>query len=122
MIFNNGSKRVAAAEKFLLWMTAAPQATAFSLATGDLPIRKSVEDSAGFLAKMDTALPGVDTFVSNLANVKQARPQTPSYPKVSSILGQMIVSVLLEEPARRCPGHRRAASQRGAGERLGILT
>ncbi len=95
VIFNNGSKRVAAAEKFLLWMTAAPQATAFSLATGDLPIRKSVEDSAGFLAKMDTALPGVDTFVSNLANVKQARPQTPSYPKVSSILGQMIVSVLL---------------------------
>ncbi|MFY9890812.1 MAG: ABC transporter substrate-binding protein [Streptosporangiaceae bacterium] len=95
VIFNNGSQRVAAAEKFLLWMTATPQATYFSLATGDLPIRKSVEDSAGFLTKMDQALPGVDTFVTNLGNVKQARPQIPTYPKVSTILGQMIVSVLL---------------------------
>ena len=73
MIFNNGAKRVAAAEKFLLWMTATPQATYFSLATGDLPIRQSVEDSPGFLQKMDKALPGVDTFVTNLGNVKQAQ-------------------------------------------------
>jgi multiple sugar transport system substrate-binding protein len=95
VIFNNGSKRVAAAEKFLLWLTAAPQATYFSLATGDLPIRQSVQDSSGFLQKMDQGLPGVDTFVTNLGNVKQARPQIPTYPKVSTILGQMIVSVLL---------------------------
>jgi multiple sugar transport system substrate-binding protein len=95
VIFNNGAKRVAAAEQFLLWMTAAPQATYFSLATGDLPIRQSVENSSGFLTKMDQALPGVDTFVTNLGNVKQARPQLPAYPKISTILGQMIVSVLL---------------------------
>ena len=95
VIFNNGSQRVAAAEKFLLWLTATPQATSFSLATGDLPIRQSVEQSAGFLQKMDQALPGVDTFVTNLGNVQQARPQIPTYPKVSTILGQMIVSVLL---------------------------
>jgi multiple sugar transport system substrate-binding protein len=95
VVFNNGSKRVAAAEKFLLWLTAAPQATYFSLHTGDLPIRQSVENSPGFLQKMDQALPGVDTFVTNLGNVKQARPQLPTYPKVSAILGQMIVSVLL---------------------------
>ncbi|HUB40774.1 MAG TPA: ABC transporter substrate-binding protein [Streptosporangiaceae bacterium] len=95
VIFNNGSKRVAAAEKFLIWMTATPQATYFSLHTGDLPIRQSVENSPQFLQKMDQALPGVDTFVSNLGNVKQARPQLPTYPKVSTILGQMIVSVLL---------------------------
>jgi len=95
VIFNNGSARVAAAEKFLLWLTATPQATYFSLHTGDLPIRRSVEDSPGFLQQMDKALPGVDTFVSNLNNVKQARPQLPTYPKISTILGTMIVSVLL---------------------------
>jgi multiple sugar transport system substrate-binding protein len=95
VIFNNGSARVAAAEKFLLWMTATPQATYFSLHTGDLPIRASVEDSPGFLQQMDTALPGVDTFVTNLNNVKQARPQLATYPQISTILGQMIVSVLL---------------------------
>jgi multiple sugar transport system substrate-binding protein len=95
VIFNNGSKRVAAAEKFLLWLTATPQATYFSLHTGDLPIRKSVEDSPGFLTQMDKALPGVDTFVTNLNNVKQARPQLPTYPKISTILGTMVVSVLL---------------------------
>jgi multiple sugar transport system substrate-binding protein len=95
VIFNNGAKRVSAAEKFLIWMTATPQATAFSLATGDLPIRQSVQDSPQFAQKMDQALPGVDTFITNLSNVKQARPQLATYPKVSTILGNMIVSVLL---------------------------
>jgi len=95
VIFNNSAKRVSAAEKFLIWMTATPQATAFSLATGDLPIRQSVQDSPQFAQKMDQALPGVDTFITNLGNVKQARPQLATYPKVSTILGNMIVSVLL---------------------------
>jgi multiple sugar transport system substrate-binding protein len=95
VIFNNGAKRVAAAESFLIWMTATPQATYFSLHTGDLPIRQSVQDAPGFLQQMDQALPGVDTFVTNLGNVKQARPQLPAYPKISTVLGQMIVSVLL---------------------------
>lgn len=95
VIFNNGATRVAAAEKFLLWLTATPQATYFSLHTGDLPIRASVLNSPGFLQKMDKALPEVDTFVTNLNNVKQARPQIPTYPKVSTILGNMIVAVLL---------------------------
>ncbi len=44
---------------------------------------------------MDASLPGVDTFITNLGNVKQARPQLPSYPQISTILGTMIVSVLL---------------------------
>jgi len=95
VIFNNGAKRVAAAENFLIWMTATPQATYFSLHTGDLPIRQSIQNAPGFLQQMDQALPGVDTFVTNLGNVKQARPQLPTYPKISTILGQMIVSVLL---------------------------
>jgi multiple sugar transport system substrate-binding protein len=95
VIFNNGSSQVRAAEKFLLWLTAPAQVRYFSLHTGDLPIRRSVEDSPGFLRQMDQALPGVDTFISNLGNVRQARPQTPLYPKVSQVLGNMVVSVLL---------------------------
>jgi multiple sugar transport system substrate-binding protein len=54
-----------------------------------------VETAPGFLQQMDKSLPGVDTFITNLGNVRQARPQTPAYPKVSQILGNMIVSVLL---------------------------
>jgi multiple sugar transport system substrate-binding protein len=95
VIFNNGATQTAAAEKFLLWLTAPAQVKYWSLATGDLPTRRSVETTPGFLQQMNKSLPGVDTFVTNLGNVRQARPQTPSYPKVSQILGTMIVSVLL---------------------------
>jgi multiple sugar transport system substrate-binding protein len=95
VIFNNGAARVQAAEKFLLWLTATPQAKYFSLKTGDLPIRRSVADSPGFTQQMTSALPGVNTFIANLGNVRQARPQIPTYPKISQVLGNMIVSVLL---------------------------
>ena len=44
---------------------------------------------------MNTSVPGMATFISNLCNVKQARPQIPQYPKISTVLGTMIVSVLL---------------------------
>ena len=37
----------------------------------------------------------MDTFITNLGNVQQARPQLASYPQISTILGTMIVSVLL---------------------------
>jgi len=96
VIFSNGSQqRVTKAEKFLLWLTAPAQVSYFSIATGDLPIRQSVQQAPGFLQKMNQGLPGVDTFVTNLGNVEQARPQLATYPKVSAILGPMIVSVLL---------------------------
>jgi multiple sugar transport system substrate-binding protein len=95
VIFNNGAGRVAAAEKFVLWLTAPAQVRYFSLRTGDLPIRRSVADSPGFDQQMNAALPGVSTFIANLGNVREARPQIPQYPKISQILGNMIVSVLL---------------------------
>src|SRR5436305_1127035 len=66
VIFNNGATHTAAAEKFLLWLTAPAQVKYFSLATGDLPIRRSVETAPGFLHQMDKALPGVDMFITNL--------------------------------------------------------
>jgi multiple sugar transport system substrate-binding protein len=95
VLFNNGSAQVKTAEKFVLWLTATPQAKAFSLATGDLPIRRSVANSAGFTAQMNSALPGVSTFIDNLANVKQARPQIATYPQISAVLANMVISVLL---------------------------
>jgi multiple sugar transport system substrate-binding protein len=95
VIFNNGSDRVKAAEKFLLWLTAPAQVKYFSLHTGDLPTRASVANASGFQASMNQALPGVDTFIKNLGNVRQARPQIPTYPKISQVLGNMVVSVLI---------------------------
>jgi multiple sugar transport system substrate-binding protein len=95
VIFNNGSAKVSASEKFLLWLTAPAQDKYFALQTGNLPTRASTANAAGFNQQMDATLPGVDTFISNLANVKQARPQIPQYPKVSQIIGNMVVSVLL---------------------------
>ncbi len=94
VLFNNGAAQVSAAQKFILWLTAPAQAKAFSLATGDLPIRKSIATPA-FSASMNKALPGVSTFITNLGNVRQARPQIPTYPQISQVLGTMIVSVLL---------------------------
>jgi len=95
VIFNNGSSRVSAAEQFLLWLTAPAQDKYFAVQTGDLPIRQSVGQQAGVVQQMNTSVPGMATFIANLGNVKQARPQIPQYPKISQILGTMIVSVLL---------------------------
>ncbi|MGH3253259.1 MAG: extracellular solute-binding protein, partial [Trebonia sp.] len=95
VLFNNGSARTAAAEKFILWLTAPAQVKYFSLKTGDLPIRQSVAAAPGFSQQMDATLPGMSTFIDNLGNVKQARPQIAQYPKISQALGTMIVSVLL---------------------------
>jgi multiple sugar transport system substrate-binding protein len=85
---------VSAAEQFILWLTAPAQVKAFSLQTGELPTRQS-QAQPSLSQQMNAALPGVGTFITNLANVQQARPQIPQYPKVSQILGTMIVSVLL---------------------------
>ena len=95
VIFNNGSARVTAAEQFLLWLTAPAQVKYFSMKTGDLPTRESVAGQPSVVKAMDASLPGDAAFVANLTEVKQARPQITTYPKISTVLGNMIVSVLL---------------------------
>lgn len=94
VIFNNGSARVSAAEKFLLWLTAPAQVRYFSQRTGDLPTRRSVATPA-FNQQMNKSQPGLSTFIDNLSNVRQARPQLPTYPKISQVIGNMVVSVVL---------------------------
>jgi multiple sugar transport system substrate-binding protein len=95
VLFNNGDARKQAATTFITWLTAPAQVTAFSLKTGDLPIRQSVGQDQSVIDQMNTALPGVKTFIDNLANVQKARPQVASYPKISEALGNAIVGVLL---------------------------
>jgi multiple sugar transport system substrate-binding protein len=95
VLFNNGSDRVQAAKTFVTWLTAPAQVKEFSLATGDLPTRRSVGDDQSVVGQMNDKLPGLSVYIHNLSNVKQARPQVTAYPKISESLGNSIVGVLL---------------------------
>ncbi|MGH3510302.1 MAG: ABC transporter substrate-binding protein [Nocardioidaceae bacterium] len=95
VVFNNGSERTKATETFVEWLTAPAQVREFSLKTGDLPTRQSVGQDPAVVSQMNKSLPGMKTFIDNLGNVKQARPQLSSYPKISEALGNAIVGVLL---------------------------
>jgi multiple sugar transport system substrate-binding protein len=97
VVFDRGNDRKQAAITFLTWLTAPAQVRQFSLQTGDLPIRRSLATDAAFVGQMDKALPGVQAFIDNLANVKKARPQVEAYPKISLALGDAIVAVLLNK-------------------------
>jgi multiple sugar transport system substrate-binding protein len=39
--------------------------------------------------------PGVGVWVHNLNNATQSRPVTTTYPKISTVIGQMVQSVLI---------------------------
>ena len=95
VLFDNGSDRTEAAKTFVTWLTAPAQVKKFSLATGDLPTRESVGNDPDVVKQMNDKLPGLKTFIDNLSNVKQARPQVEEYPKISEALGNAIVGVLL---------------------------
>ena len=96
-VFDNGGGKQEAALKFLQWLTAAEQVKQEDLATGHLPIRLSVAEDQAFLDDFAAALPGVDVFAENLANVEQARPVLAVYPQISEAMGLAIVSALLGE-------------------------
>lgn len=94
VVFNNGSARVHAAVEFLKWFTSPPIDLKWSLATGDLPIRAGVTKLAGY-KQFVQKYPGVGVWVQNLNNATQSRPVTTTYPKISTVIGQMVQSVLL---------------------------
>jgi multiple sugar transport system substrate-binding protein len=93
VIFDNGQARVDAAWKFLSFMTSPDQVLQDSLDTSHLPTRASVAAMSAF-KPFFTTYPGTQVFVDNLANVLKARPSIPQYPRVSTALGQAIVTAL----------------------------
>lgn len=94
VMFNNGSARSHAAFEFLKWFTSPAIDLKWCLMTGDLPIRASVTKLPGFKTYL-AKYPGVAVWVANLNNAVQARPVLAVYPKISSVIGQAVQSVLL---------------------------
>ncbi len=94
VMFNNGEAHKKASWEFLKWFTSPQIDLEWATMTGDLPIRKSVTTLPGYQKYLEK-YPGIGTWVSNLANAPQARPSITSYPKISTIVGQMVQSVLL---------------------------
>jgi len=96
VIFDNGPERVDASWQFLSFMTSPEQVLQDSLDTSHMPTRSSVAAMSEF-ADFYTKYPGTQVFVDNLANVLKARPQIPQYPRISTALGQALVSALKGE-------------------------
>ncbi len=94
VIFNNGSARVQAAWQFLTWLTSPAVDIQWCLMTGDLPLRRSVISQSGY-AEYTKRYPGIAVWVQNLANATQARPILAIYPRISTVIGQAVQSVLL---------------------------
>ncbi len=114
VVFDNGDKRKQAAIDFVKWLSAPEQVKAFSLQTGDLPIRTSVGDDKTVLDELNKNVPGTAEFVANLKNVHTVRPQVEQYPAISEALGQAIVSVMLgkEQPKAALDGAAKAADEK----------
>jgi multiple sugar transport system substrate-binding protein len=94
VIFDNGPDQVNAAWAFVSYMTGPQQVLQDSMRTGHLPTRASVVKEQGFVQKFNAKFPGEGTFAENLKNVTKARPQIPQYPRVSTALGQAVVSAI----------------------------
>jgi multiple sugar transport system substrate-binding protein len=94
VVFNNGSAHVKAALTFLKWFTSPAIDLKWATMTGDLPIRASVAKLPGYRAFVKK-YPGIGEWVANLANATQSRPVTTTYPKISTVVGQAVQSVLL---------------------------
>ena len=61
-------RRLVSSEQFLLWLTAPAQDRYFAVQTGDLPIRRSVGQQASVVQQMNTAVPGMATFIATARN------------------------------------------------------
>ena len=94
VVFDNGSARSHAAFEFLKWFTSPAINLEWCLRTGDLPIRAATTKLPGFKQYL-ARYPGDRVWVQNLNNALQARPVLASYPKISTVIGQAVQSVLL---------------------------
>jgi multiple sugar transport system substrate-binding protein len=94
VVFKNGSARVNAAVEFLKWFTSPAIDLKWAMMTGDLPIRQSATKQPGYKAFVKK-YPGIGVWVQNLSNATQSRPVSTTYPKLSTVVGQAVQSVLL---------------------------
>ncbi len=94
MVFDNGPARVAAAAKFLQFLTQPEQDAVWSVGIGNMPVRNATKNTPEWAAAITTT-PAYQQFLDNFANSKDARPQTTVYPAYSGALGEQIAAVLL---------------------------
>jgi multiple sugar transport system substrate-binding protein len=94
VIIDNGPQQVANAWAFVQWFCSPEVHLAYATATGHLPIRKSETELPAYQTYLKK-FPADEVFVANLENVTKARPNIPTYPKISAALGQAVQSVLL---------------------------
>jgi multiple sugar transport system substrate-binding protein len=94
-VFDNGSAKVAAAVKFLTYLTEGDQDVQWASQAGSLPLRTSTAESAEWKSHVSTT-EGLDVF-SNALEYARTRPTIRAYPKISQPLGQAIVKMLLDK-------------------------
>jgi multiple sugar transport system substrate-binding protein len=93
VVFDHSPERTAASVEFLRWLTAPEQDMTYALQVGNMPIRAGSTKEPDYQTYVKE-FPGVDTMVSSLADAR-SRPALTQYPRISSYLGEGIVSVLL---------------------------
>ncbi|WP_163509563.1 ABC transporter substrate-binding protein [Fodinicola acaciae] len=79
--------------QLLKWLSSPQIDPRWTMATGNLPLRKSERGSAEY-KQFVKDFPGVDVMVDNLANDKQARPTDDWYVPLSRAVGEAIGQVL----------------------------
>lgn len=92
-IFDNGAARVAAAVKFLTFLTEGAQDVQWASQAGSLPLRSSTAASAEWKQHVSGTV-GLDVFSTALTYAR-TRPTNRTYPKISQPMGQAIVKMLL---------------------------
>lgn len=96
VVFAEDQSVAQAAADFLAWFLAPEQVTAWSQATGMLPVTDTVATSADYLAWVDETQPLLRPYVEQMADA-HARPNTPLYPAISLVFAQEIEKALAGE-------------------------
>ncbi len=96
-VFND--EKLAAEMVFINWMTNVENNTAWSMATGYIPLRHAVVDSEEFQAYLD-ANPNAKPAIAQIPYTR-ARPNIAAYGDISRVIGNAIESALLgqQDPA-----------------------
>ena len=94
VVIDNGQQNVEGAWQFIKWFTSAEEHLKYATQTGHLPIRKSETELPAYQDYLKK-FPSSAVFVANLDNVTKARPNIPTYPRVSQAVGQAVQAVLL---------------------------